>query len=262
MIKRQDASWRWKEKDPDALASVYMHTVPNGRMYIGVTCRDPELRWQRNGSAYRDLPEFFADIQKYGWDNIKHEILFQTKNKEEAYAKEEEYIRLYKDKYGDLMYNVTFGRKHTDSYKALISDLNKGKVTSEETKKKISDSRTELYGVPVICWETGERFQSYKQAADAHGIKRYANIPTTCDCFPNRTLGGYHWYRASDDISQKEIPLIKASKLPVRCIETGEVFNSCNDASKALNYSHPLRIVQICDGMDARAARHTWEWAS
>lgn len=141
MIKRQDVAWRWKPKDPDALASVYMHTVPNGRIYIGVTCRDPYLRWQHNGSGYRKQVEFFADIQKYGWDNIKHEVVFQTKDTNEAYAKEEELIRKYKDLYGDLVYNVTFGRFHTDEYKKLISNQNKGKHLSNEVKQKLRDAR-------------------------------------------------------------------------------------------------------------------------
>lgn len=261
MIKRQNVAWRWKPKDPDALASVYMHTVPNGRMYIGVTCRDPELRWQRNGSGYRKQTEFFADIQKYGWDNIKHEILFQSKDADEAYTKEEEFIRLYKEKYGDLVYNTTFGRKHTDKYKELISKLNKGKVTEESTKKKLSDARTSRFGTHVVCWETGEEFPSIKSAGESCGVSRWGNVLMACQCFPDRTIGGYHWYRANDDISQKEIPLIKASTIPVRCIETGEVFPSVNDAAKEINYSHPLRIVQICDGMNAKAAKRSWEWA-
>lgn len=64
------------------------------------------------------------------------------------------------------------------------------------------------------------------------------------------------------NISEKEIPLIKASILPVCCIETGEVFSSCNEAAKAMNYSHPIRIARICDGLKATAAMHKWEWAT
>lgn len=261
MIKRQNVAWRWKPKAPDALASVYMHTVPNGRIYIGVTCRDPYLRWQNNGSGYRKQPEFFADIQKYGWDNITHEIVFQSKDAEEAYAKEEELIRLYKDRYGDLIYNITFGRMHTDNYKALISKLNKGKHMSNEAKLKLSESRIKQHGVDIVCWETGEHFRGYKNAGESINIKQFRNIQTACKHFPDYTLGGYHWYRADDDISEKEMPLIKAATLPVRCVETGEVFASSNEAAKAIHFSHPIRIVNICDGHKAKAGKYTWEWA-
>ena len=261
MIKRQDVAWRWKQKDPDALASVYMHTVPNGRIYIGVTCRDPQVRWQRNGSAYRDAPEFFSDIQKYGWDNIKHEIVFQSKSADEAYAKEEELICEYKEKYGDLLYNIAIGRKHTSEYKQFVSKLNKGKAVSQYTRQKLSDARREKSGVDVVCWETGEHFPGYKKAGDAYNIKRFSNILTACKHFPDYTVAGYYWYRANDDIGDKEKLLIKACNLPVRCIETGEVFPSSNEAAKALNFSFPLRIVRICDGAKSTAATHTWEWA-
>ena len=260
MIKRKDVAWRWKKKDPDAKASVYMHTVPNGRIYIGVTCRDPQLRWQRNGSGYRKQTEFFADIQKYGWDNIKHEILFQTTDTDEAYAKEEEYIRLYKDKYGSLVYNTTFGRKHTDQYKQRISELHKGVPMSNSAKEKASRTRIELYGTPVICWETKEYFSSMTEAAKSHGLPKPGNICTACNHFPVYTIGGYHWYRANDDIRDKEELLIKASSLPVRCVKTGEVYPSSNEAANAIGYSYPIRIVQICDGMNAKAAQSSWEW--
>lgn len=262
MIKRQDVAWRWKKKSPYALASVYKHTVPNGRIYIGVTCRDPQLRWQHNGSGYRKQTEFFADIQKYGWDNIKHEILFQSRDESEAYAKEEEYIREYKDKYGDLVYNITFGRMHTDAYKKFISERQKGVPLSKEQREKLSASRIAAYGVPVVCWETGEHFSSVTEAAKAHNIKTVTNIFLACDRFPDYTIAGYHWHRESDDISQREIPLVKANTLPVRCVETGEVYPSSIEAAKAIGFTLPLRIVSICDGAKSKAKKRTWEWAT
>lgn len=262
MIKRQNVAWRWKRKSPDAFASVYMHTVPNGRIYIGVTSRDPELRWQKNGSGYRKQTEFFADIQKYGWDNIKHEILFQSKDDDEAYAKEEEYIREYKAKYGDLVYNTVFGRMHTDQYKKYISLIQKGKTISKESKAKMSATRTAIAGRPVVCWETGDRFPSLKSAAEAYHIPKYGNILTACYRFPEYTIGGYHWYREGDDISQREIPLIKANTLPVRCVETGEVYPSSVEAARAIGFTLPLRIVSICDGAKSKAKSYTWEWAT
>ena len=57
--------------------TVYMHTVPNGLVYIGITRQTPpERRWGRAGRKYRNNPSFWAAIQQYGWSNIKHEVLF------------------------------------------------------------------------------------------------------------------------------------------------------------------------------------------
>jgi len=60
-----------------------MHTSPSGKCYIGQTCQSCEERWGINGSNYIKKkdgnfihPKFAQAILKYGWDNIKHEILF------------------------------------------------------------------------------------------------------------------------------------------------------------------------------------------
>lgn len=63
-------------------------------MYFGITGQNPLKRWQ-GGCGYRHNTHFNNAIQKYGWDNIKHEILFDGLIKEEACAKEVELITNY-----------------------------------------------------------------------------------------------------------------------------------------------------------------------
>lgn len=63
--------------------SVYKHTSPNGKVYIGITSRNPVVRWA-NGHGYSGQPKFHNAILKYGWDNFSHEILFSHLSKEEA----------------------------------------------------------------------------------------------------------------------------------------------------------------------------------
>ena len=46
--------------------TVYKHTTPNGKVYIGMTGRDPEDRW-RNGAGYGQTVPFARAIKKYGW---------------------------------------------------------------------------------------------------------------------------------------------------------------------------------------------------
>lgn len=54
--------------------TVYKHTTPSGKVYIGITGRAVEKRWE-NGSGYKSNKYFYSAIKKYGWDNIKHEIV-------------------------------------------------------------------------------------------------------------------------------------------------------------------------------------------
>lgn len=67
---------------------VYRHTLPDGRCYIGATYRGKD-RWGENGSGYKTSGNiFYPLIVQYGWDNIKHEILFSNLTKQEAREKE------------------------------------------------------------------------------------------------------------------------------------------------------------------------------
>ena len=64
--------------------TVYRHTSPSGKIYIGITKHlNVKIRWC-NGSSYVGCPIFYKAILKYGWDNIKHEILFNNLTKERA----------------------------------------------------------------------------------------------------------------------------------------------------------------------------------
>lgn len=64
--------------------TVYQHKNKiNGKVYIGITKQAPEERWN-NGKKYKSSPHFYAAIQKYGWDNFEHNILFQNLTKEET----------------------------------------------------------------------------------------------------------------------------------------------------------------------------------
>ena len=64
--------------------SVYKHTTPDELVYIGATVQKPKARWGVNGSNYKTNTRFYQAIQKYGWDNIKHEVVFETDNREDV----------------------------------------------------------------------------------------------------------------------------------------------------------------------------------
>jgi len=55
---------------------IYMHTCPNGMRYIGMTLNGHK-RWS-SIKKYAHNSRFYNDIIKYGWNNIKHDILAET----------------------------------------------------------------------------------------------------------------------------------------------------------------------------------------
>lgn len=118
--------------------TVYKHTTPNNKVYIGITSQNPIKRW-KGGDGYRNNKHFYRAILKYGWDNINHEILFSDLEKREALEKEVELIDFYKANNPKFGYNQTKGgdyRKPLSDYsKWLVSIHNKGKRRTEEQKR-------------------------------------------------------------------------------------------------------------------------------
>ena len=75
---------------------VYMHTNKiNNKKYIGITGQDRYwYRWRSDGSGYK-TQVFGKAIEKYGWNNFKHEILREVKTESEACELEQYYIQKY-----------------------------------------------------------------------------------------------------------------------------------------------------------------------
>ncbi len=141
--------------------TVYKHTCPNGKVYIGITGRNPKKRWER-GNKYKANRYFYNAILKYGWDNIRHSILLTGSTKEQAEQKEIELIYLHKSANKAYGYNIALGgnanqlgRLRSEEEKARISqscltsaafldgslrsaETRKGRSLSDETKTKIS----------------------------------------------------------------------------------------------------------------------------
>ncbi len=94
--------------EASAIYQIYKHTVPNGKMYIGITRQENKRRWQ-NGKGYKTQKKFWRAIQKYGWKNIKHEVLESNLTEKEASEKEKIYIEQYKTTNSKYGYNVSIG---------------------------------------------------------------------------------------------------------------------------------------------------------
>lgn len=209
---------------------IYKHTAPNGKVYIGQTCQKPENRW-KNGKGYANNEYFTRAIQKYGWDNFEHEILFDRLTKEDADMLEMQIIEKYNStnkEYGFNMENGGYGKgKHSpetlkkmsdnrkgiqawnkgipmsDEQKRMLSEKTKGKSSAfkgmhhnNETKEKLS--KCQLKNMKsVLCIEMNIIYESYKDAERKTGINA-KNIAKVCSgkMYGGKryiTAGGYHW---------------------------------------------------------------------
>ena len=84
---------------------LYVHTLPNGKRYIGIT-DDCEMRWDA-GNGYKNNEKFHKDIKFFGWENIRHEIIDCFDDREEAEFYESLYIILFDTENDKMGYNNT-----------------------------------------------------------------------------------------------------------------------------------------------------------
>lgn len=74
---------------------IYKHTFPDGKVYIGQTISgNTEKRWQ-DGLGYQGQKKVFEAIVKFGWDNIKHEVIEDHIEDANTDARETFYIVAY-----------------------------------------------------------------------------------------------------------------------------------------------------------------------
>lgn len=125
---------------------LYVHIVPNGKRYYGITKQRPEHRWN-NGKGYNTNQYFTNAINKYGWDNIQHIVLHEGLDEDEAKELEQYMIQWYNTANRSYGYNITLGGEsasgytHTEEARKKISEAGKGRQMSEETRKKMSEAR-------------------------------------------------------------------------------------------------------------------------
>lgn len=123
-----------------ACYSVYVHIFPDGCQYVGITKQGAERRW-RNGNGYSKHSRLGVAIQKYGWINVLHLILFDSITREEAEILEMQLIATGELTCPEYGYNVSAGGglppPCTEATRAKISAARRGKTLSAEHREKI-----------------------------------------------------------------------------------------------------------------------------
>lgn len=88
---------------------IYIHTNKiNGKKYVGQTCQQVEARWEY-GDEYKNNIYFYRAIQKYGWDNFKHQIIKDNLSLKEANLLERQLIKTLRTTNNNYGYNIREG---------------------------------------------------------------------------------------------------------------------------------------------------------
>lgn len=164
---------------------IYMHTNKiNNKKYVGMTSCKPIYRWLK-GNGYKTQLIFYKDIQKYGWENFEHEILYEGLLEDEAKTKEIEIIKLYDTTNMNLGYNLSTGG---DSFNGII--------VTEDTKRKISKTKEikivqlDAKGKLIKIWNSGREAE----------IDGGFNTCCIAGCCTHKLIGhkGYKWMHLSE----------------------------------------------------------------
>lgn len=156
-----------KEVNPrfESTFKVYKHVFPNGKIYIGITSRSLNQRWQ-HGKGYSGYVR--KAIDKYGWDNIKHFVLVGDFTEDEAKLKERQLIAKYHSNQYEFGYNLTEGGdgspgyKHTEKAKEKMRAAAHRRVWTEESRRKesISVKKTWEYRDRTVSEETRRKISA------------------------------------------------------------------------------------------------------
>lgn len=222
--------------------TVYKHTSPDGKVYIGVTSDKLQHRW-RGGHGYESNPHFARAIRKHGWDAFRHEVIAEGLTPQEAEQMEIALIAQYDSTNPAKGYNrdtggrrrspetmakvsaTLTGVKWTDERRAKASRDRKGRKLTEECKRNIS-----------VSHKHNPRVQEHILALN----RARAGTPKT----------EQHRQRISES---------QPSRRAVVNLDTGETFSCVNDAAKACGGSRP-NIIKACKGERSTAYGYRWAY--
>ena len=206
---------------------VYKHTSPSGKVYIGMTKHNPAERW-KNGKGYHKNSYFWKAIRKYGWNAFSHEIVASLLSKEDASTMEVELIAKYNSNNPEHGYNITAGGEVNilpQSSLDKIRKKNKGRVFTEEHRRRISEAKQKLIA------EHPEKLPSRKGYKMTDEQKRMLTEASR-----------------------------KARSKKIECVETGAVYSSLTEASRATG-ANLSSLSEMLHGKQKSVAGFTWRYA-
>lgn len=224
---------------------VYIHKNKiNYKKYVGITSGVPQKRWQ-NGTGYPNNKHFTSAINKYGWDNFEHIILFDRLEQEEAMCIEKELIKYFKLNKREFGYNKDNGGNGVGRF-------------TEETRKIMSDKKKKAYLGKGNPFFGKHHTDATKQKIRESGMDKFSGDknPFFGKCHTDETkrkISEANKGRPSS-LKGKKVPkeivdkMKKNSKrVSIICLENGKIFDSMGDCAREMGLGVG-NISKVCRG--------------
>lgn len=234
--------------------SVYIHTFPNGKKYVGITGQNPNRRWN-NGHGYCSQEFIHRAIVKYGWDNVTHEVVCSGLSKSDAEDVERMLIRQYSSNDLKCGYNVQNGGcshgKHSETSKIKMSINHPdtcgsknpfyGKRHTPESKKKMSEWQ-------IGCTPPNKGIKHSEETKKKISIANSNPSDKTRLKMSIAKQGLYH---------NETHPRARG----VVCMETGALYLTIKQAAEHVGIDY-TNILKVCSGNRKTAGGYTWTYAT
>ena len=244
----------------DNIVCIYKITnTITGDFYIGQT---HDFEYRMKGHKKKPAPKMREDVEKYGWDAFKFEIIEEC-TADNLTERENYYIQTLNPVYNTLPWGndmpeevcqkisqglmghptspetrekirqAKLGQNHTTESCEKMSEKRLGVTLSDEHKEKCRQASlgNKSRSKAVICVETGKVYPNMKTAAADIGI-----VPSAISGVirgVNITAGGYHWRYADEDANTGS----RKRNVAVFCEDTGEYFPTIEAAAKKFGIS-------------------------
>lgn len=265
---------------------IYMYTFPNGKRYIGKTCKSlKERQGSSNFNHYKSCPVLWRAIQKYGTENIQQDILFEDYMTDEYSDRLEMLcIALFKtncNRYKNPEYGYNCddggggvsGFRLSDEAKEKIKQANIGHVVTEETKEKISKAnkgkfsgdKNPNYGKHASDELRKKLSESQKRLYTEKGYINPRKGKRLSDEQKQKLREINIGKKASEETKKKMSESRKNRQPPahkfVCCEELDLVFFSMRVASDYTQISHS-GIGKCCTGIQKTSGGYHWHYAT
>lgn len=156
---------------------VYIYTLPNGKIYVGQTGK-PNERWEPK--RYVNNTELVNDINIYGWDKVKHEVVYTCESEVEARIYEALLIYMLNSESESIGYNRTKYKKRVEQLYSERVPVDKVTLNNSFGEKNVLEST----GLPISAcsmlidqWIFNERYRCIVKDRYLNGLQ-YQELST------------------------------------------------------------------------------------